>query len=235
QSGIILTRSRDALRIARRKLSLLTRLPDNATIAEPALLKGSVGGLEELQQTALANREEYKNSVMNRDLAMENIKIVKGAHYPQAYAEGALSYVGSDPETLMEGTTYYGGIRLQIPIFEGGLMKAEVSEARSRLRQAELSSEFLRRSIETEVYESYVNLQTETSVLKLAAAQQEDARNNFTAVEDLFSQGLAPSLALIDAQQTLLLTEREYVNARYEQQIAILRLNRSTGLFGKGF
>lgn len=235
QSGIILTRSGDALRIARRKLSLLTRLPGDAIIGEPALLERPARELEELLQTALANREEYKNSVLNQDVAKENIKIVKGAHYPQAYAEGAWSNVGSDPETLLEGTTYYGGIRLQIPIFEGGLMKAEVSEARSRLRQAELSSEFLRRSIETEVYEAYVNLQTFTSVLKAAGVQHEDARNNFSTVEDLFSQGLASSLALIDAQQALLLAERQYVNARYEQQIAILRLNRSTGQFGRGF
>ena len=235
QSGIILTRSGNALRIARRKLSLLSGLPDDATIAEPALLEQPAGELAELKQTAQANREEYKNSLLNRDVAKENIKIVKGAHYPQAYAEGAWSNVGSEPETLLEGTTYYGGIRLQIPIFEGGLMKAEVSEARSRLRQAELSSEFLRRSIDTEVYESSVNVQTVTSVLKAASVQYEDARKNFSTVEDLFSQGLASSLSLIDAQQALLLAERQYVNARYDHQIAILRLNRSTGLFGKGF
>ena len=101
----------------------------------------------------------------------------------------------------MDATTYYGGLRLQIPIFEGGLMKAEVSEARSKVRQAELSTDFLRKSIESDVLEAYMDLQTVSSVLEAAKLQSGYARDNFIAVEGLFSEGLVTSLSLIDAEQ----------------------------------
>jgi outer membrane protein len=98
---------------------------------------------------------------------------------------------------------YYGGLRLQIPLFEGGLMKAETSEARSKVRQAKLSTTLLERSIEAEVLEAHINLQTITAVLDTAKLQLGYAKDNFDTVENLFAEGLLPSLSLIDAEQAL--------------------------------
>jgi outer membrane protein TolC len=233
QARIILLRSEDGLRIARRKLGLITGLPENAVLAEPAPLEAPEEGYERLREVAFANREDYAKAKLNQDVAAENITIVRGAHLPQFYAEGGLRYKSAVPSTLDEGTTYYGGLRLEVPIFEGGLMKHEVSEAKSKLRQSELSTALMKRSIESEVYEASVNLQTETSVLVAVKQQYDDARSNFSTVEGLFGEGLASSLQLIDAQQSLLFTEQEYVNVLYDHQLAILRLQRAVGLLGK--
>src|SRR3990170_4373020 len=194
QAAISVVTAQDRLRIARRRLSLLTRLP-----------------------------------------AEENITIVRGSHYPQISAEGGVRYQDSRPTMIMDETVYYGGIRLQIPIFEGGLMKAEVSEARSKFRQAEYATELLRRNIEMDVYEAYVKLETVTSVLESTRLRYADAKENFDAVTYLFNEGLASSLMVIDAQQALYFTEREFVAATYDKQVAILRLQRSIGLMGKEF
>jgi outer membrane protein len=136
---------------------------------------------------------------------------------------------------VVDATTYYGGVRVQIPIFEGGLMKAEVSEARSKQRQAELASLLLKRTIESEVQEAYINCQTVNAVLETAKVQNRYARSNFDTVEGLFSQGLLPSLSLIDAQQALSQADLELVAATYEQQLAILRLQARMGLLGRQY
>jgi len=112
-------------------------------------------------------------------------------------------------------------------------MKAEVSEARSKVRQAELSRDFLRKTIESDVHEAYVNLQTLTSVMNTAKLQMEYAKGNFDAVESLFSEGLAPSLSIIDAEQALSFAERELMNASYDRELAILRLKKAIGVLGK--
>ncbi|MHB8845235.1 MAG: TolC family protein [Nitrospirota bacterium] len=120
-----------------------------------------------------------------------------------------------------------------MPLFEGGLQKAEVSEARSKQRQAELASVLLKRTIESEVQEAYINCQMVNAVLATARVQQGNARTNFDTVEGLFSEGLVPSLSLIDAQQALSLVEFELISATYEQQLAILRLQNRMGTLGK--
>jgi len=233
QARINLIRAQDGTRVAKDKLGLFTKLPPDAVLADPRPLDQKSESLDDLKASALKNRDDYAASNQNKSIAAEHVTIVKGAHYPQLYAEAGLQYLGSQPDTPMDATTYYGGLRLQIPLFEGGLMKAEVSEARSKVRQAELSSDFLRKSIESDVLEAYMNIQTVSSVLEAAKLQMEYARDNFTAVEGLYSEGLVSSLSLIDAEQALSMAERELMNAAYDRQLAILRLKKSIGTLGK--
>ena len=233
QAGIFVVTDEDRLKIARQKLNLLTRLPEEAAVQEPQPPTPPPYSLDRLKQIAYENRDDYAGAHLNQKVAQENITIIKGAHYPQVYAEGGLQYQDSSPMTGLDATTYYGGVRLQIPIFEGGLMKAEVSEARSKLRQAELSTELLRRNIEADVFDAYVNLQTVTSVLESSKLQYTDAKRNYDTVANLFTEGLASSLSVIDAQQAFFVAERTLVTALYDQQVAILRLQRSIGVLGK--
>lgn len=233
QARINLIRAQDGIRVAKDKLDLFTKMPPHAVLAEPQALDRPTASLDDLKASALKNRDDFAASNQSKSIASEYVTIVKGAHEPQLYAEAGLQYLGSQPNTPMDATTYYGGLRLQIPLFEGGLMKAEVSEARSKVRQAELSSDFLRKSIESDVLEAYMNLQTISSVLEAAKLQMEYARDNFTAVEGLYSEGLVSSLSLIDAEQALSMAERELMNAAYDQQLAILRLKKNIGTLGK--
>jgi len=208
-------------------------LPEDVALADPPALEATPGTLPALQEQALLYRDDYTSSRLGQKVAKENVAITAGAHYPQVYAEGGLQYVDSSPATMLDATTYYGGIVLQVPIFEGGLMKAEVAEAKSKQRQAELSTELLKRTIQSDVAEAYINYQALTTVLATTKTQFEYARKNFDAVEALFAEGLLPSLSVIDAQQALFLAERELVTATFEQQLAILRLQKSIGILGK--
>jgi len=230
---INLIRAEDGLKIARSQLSMVTKLPNDVVLTEPEALKPSEETYDQLKAIALSNRADYAGSKMNQKIADENVTIVKGAHYPQLYAEAGVQYLNSHPTTEMDATTYYGGLRLQVPIFEGGLMKAETSEARSKVRQAKLATTLLERSIETEVLEAQINLQTITAVLDTAKLQLGYAKENFDTVENLFAEGLLPSVSLIDAEQALSQAERELANAVSDQQIAILRLFKSIGTLGK--
>jgi outer membrane protein TolC len=234
QARINLVRSENGLRVSREKLNVVTKLPIDALLAEPQAQDRPAEGPDRLKEAALKNRDDYAGAKLSRSVAAENVTIVKGGHYPQLYAEAGLTYQDSRPATLMDATTYYGGLRLQMPLFEGGLMKAEVSDARSKERQAELTVESLRNTIESEVYEAYMDLETVTSVLETAKLQLGYARDNFTAVEAMFDEGLANSLSLIDAEQALSVSERELENAAYDRQLAILRLQKSIGILGKG-
>ncbi len=233
QARIALVRAEDGLKIAREKLSLLTKLPRDIELSEPPQLKQPPETLDDLQKIALANRDDYANAKVNESIAEENVTIVRGGHYPQLFAVAGAQYQDSQPAVFTDATIYYAGLRLQVPIFEGGLMKAEVSEAKSKVRQAELSSEFLRKSIESDVQEAYVNLLTVASVLETAKLQMDYAKGNYDAVEGLFSEGLLASLSLIDAEQALTFAEQELMNASYDREVAILRLKKAIGTLGK--
>ncbi len=233
QARISVVRVQDGLTIAKQKLSLLTKLPLDMQLAEPAQLEAPQGDLEALQKTALQSRDDFASAKMNERVAEENVTIVRGGHYPQLAAVAGLQYQDSRPAIFTDSTTYYAGLRLTIPLFEGGLTKAEVSEARSRVRQTELSRDFLRQSIETDVQEAYVNLKTAVSVLDTAKLQMDYAKGNYDAVEGLFTEGLLASLSMIDAEQALTFAEQELMNDGYDRELSILRLRKAVGILGK--
>jgi outer membrane protein len=233
QARISLVRAQDGLRIAKEKLGLVTKLPPDIQLVEPEKTEQPSGGLKSFQSTALTNRDDYANSRLNRNIAEENVTIVQGGHYPQLSAEAGATYQRSSPEIPLDATVYYAGLRLQVPIFEGGLMKAETSEARSKVRQAELASDLLRQSIESEVHEAYVNVETAASVLDTSRLQMDYAKKSYEAVQGLFTEGLLASLSLIDSEQALTFAETETMNAAYDRELAILRLKRSMGTLGK--
>ncbi len=233
QARINLVRAEDGVKTAREQLNLVTKLPATALITEPESLAPPNATLDQLKETALSSRSDFAASKQKIKESQENVTIVRGGHYPQLYAEAGLQSQNSSPETAFDGTIYYGALRLQVPIFEGGLMKAEISEARSKVRAAELSEAYLKRSIENEVHGAYINLQTVSSVLETSKMQLGYARENFNAVEGLYREGLLTSLSMIDAEQALLQAEQELVNSTYDQQLAILKLKRSIGTLGR--
>lgn len=233
QARIGVLRAQDGLKIARQKLLLVTGLPDTSEVVEPAALAEPQDSIDTLIQKSYQQRDDYARSKLERKITEEFITITRGGHAPQVYAEGGLRYTLSDPDTMLDGTTYYAGIRLSIPLFEGGLQEAELAEARSKQRQAELASKLLKRQIESDVREAYVNYQTVTSVLENAKLQAADARTNFDTVEGLFAEGLVSSLSLIDAEQALFMAERELVSITLDRQVAIIRLEKSVGSLGK--
>jgi len=99
QARISLLRSQDGLTIARDKLSLLTKLPKDAKYTEPPALDQPAGDLNALVKTALTGRDDYAASIVNRNIAEENVTIVSGGHHPQLYAEAGMTYQDSRPET----------------------------------------------------------------------------------------------------------------------------------------
>ncbi len=233
QARINIVRAEEAVKRARERLKLVANVPTDAILVEPEALEKPQTGLDHLKETAVATRPDYAAALQNMKIAEENVTIVAGAHRPQLAAEAALQYQSSHPETIIKGTIYYGALRLQVPIFEGGLSKSETAEARSKARQAELSAALLKRSIENEVYDSYTSLETVNSVLETVTSQFGFARDNYNAVEGLYSEGLLTSLSVIDAEQALLRTELELINATYDKQLEILRLKKSIGTLGK--
>ena len=226
-------RAGDNLAIARERFRMLTKLPNDLDLVEPQRLSPSDESLESMTAAALRDRDDLASARLNSRIAEENITIVKGGHLPQVAAVAGASYTDSSPATAMDATVYYGGVQVEIPIFEGGLMKAEMAEARSKVRQAELALSLAEESVKTEVHDAFINLKSVSSVVDTAKEQLSYAQGNYEAVSSLFADGLLSSLSMIDAEQALTLAESELANAEYDQQLAILHLRKSIGMLGR--
>jgi len=197
---------------------------------EPAH-KVDIPELNELQSQALSHRAEVKSLRMQKKMAIGQTSFAKGAFLPSLTVTGAYAGADQQPATnSLNRDSFYGGIALNFPLFDGGLRKADVSEARVRELQADLLIENVKKEIAIEVKAAHLELITQQGILRFLEDQLLFARENYHAVFRQFEVGLANSLDVTDANTLLVSAERKAAAAAFRLQLASLRLKKAAGL-----
>ncbi len=187
-----------------------------------------------LKAKAVLERSELKALNIEKEITIKKVIYAKGSYWPTLYVEGVYSRQENYPSTSSEiRETIYAGIKFDFPFFEGGLRRAEVREAKAKLRQVELVLLDLQNSIDIEVENSYLNVITESSILTKLRTRVAYATDNYNMVSKQFEYGLANIIDVIDANTLMVTAERELADARFNYESAILKLKRATGTFLK--
>jgi outer membrane protein len=183
-----------------------------------------------LKEKAFSERAELKSASLQKKIAEDQVKYAQGAYWPTLSVKGIYSRREEDPSSpFFLGESIYGVLNVTFPFFEGGLRRAEVREAKARLRQSELVHDDFRKTITVEVENAYLEFQTQKGVLKSLEDEVTFASDNHNSISRQYEFGLANSIDVIDANTLLLTAERQLSDARYNYQLSILRLDRATG------
>lgn len=200
------------------------------SLREEPMEEGDIPHLDFFQTLAVEGRAELKSMEVQKRTAADQIRYAEGAFWPSVSLSGV--YAGQDqyPATgSLVRDSFYAGIGLNFPFFEGGLRKAEVAEAKARERQTALQYEDLRKGIEIEVRTTYLDLMTQRGILRFLNDQLVFARDNYRAVARQFEFGLSNSLDVMDANTLLVSAERRVASAAYNFQYALLVMRKATG------
>jgi outer membrane protein len=186
--------------------------------------------LSSLKEKAFSERAELKSESLKKKIAEDEVKYAKGAYWPTLSIEGVYLERDEDPRSpFFLEESVYAGLTLKFPFFEGGLRRAEVKEAKARLRQSELIYEDFKKTVGIEVENAYLEFQTQKGVLKSLEDQVTFASDNYNSVSKQYEFGLANSIDVIDANTLLLTSERQLADARYNYQLSVLRVERAIG------
>ncbi len=189
-----------------------------------------VADMECFQLKAQSERSDLLALETQRKIAEDQLKFTRGSYWPTFSAEGAYVSNKQDPAPItLVRESMYAGVRLTFPFFEGGLRRAEVAEAQSRLRQATLGLADAKKQVNIDVEGAYLDLKTQAGILKSLEDQVTFARDNYAAVAKQFEFGLSSSLDVIDANTLLVTAEQQLTDVQFNYQMAILRLKRTIG------
>jgi outer membrane protein len=241
-----LIKSENSVRLAKTVLARTVGIAGAFDIKEPQLEKDLATQEQELldsligdchlsttdclKQKAFSERAEVKTVTIQKQISEDEVKYTKGSYWPDISLEGVYLRQENSPSTSFGlNEKIYGALKLNFPFFEGGLRVAEVGEAKAKSRQAEHSLADLKHSVGVEVEEAYLDLLTTSAVIDKLQAEKEYATDNYISVTKQFQYGLANSIDVIDANTLLVTSERELANARYDYELAILKLKRATG------
>lgn len=142
------------------------------------------------------------------------------------YASNSLT-TPNDYSTRVTSTQV--GVQLNIPLYGGGITNAKVTEAIANRNKAQADLEAASRQAATEAQQAYagvINGLAQIDALNVALASARDAvKGNQVG----YRLGLKVNLDVLNAQQQLYTTQRDWTKARYDTLLQGLRLKAATG------
>lgn len=137
------------------------------------------------------------------------------------------------------GSTLFGGgsnvqtgdffVRLNVPIYEGGMTSSLVAEAVQKLTVAQENEEQERRAVDRKAlaaFEGVVSGIGLVQALKQSVVSQESALEAKTVGQQA---GRFTLLAVLDAERDLFMAKRDYAQARYVYLLNVLKLKDAAG------
>ena len=158
-------------------------------------------------QTAIENRYEVKIAEEFIEQRSFERKAAKAERYPRV---DFVSDYGSSGNTPFNNTigTYSVGVRVSVPIYNGGATGGRISIAKSRERQAELELGNLRGTITQDARLALVDLDTAIQQVRTADNTFQLAERELDLARGRYSAGVGENIELTNAQIRLKRRER---------------------------
>lgn len=178
-------------------------------------------------EKALELRSDYKAIKRKKEIAGQRVKAATGRWFPEISAVADYSGRAGDPHIFKENWSY--GIRMTVPIFEGGIISAEVGRERAELAKAHEEERQLRFSLIREVKEAHLNIAYAQERTVVAGEALESARENLRIESLKYETGSGTTSDVLDAQTGLVRAESDYYQAVYDKATALAALKKATG------
>ena len=154
----------------------------------------------------------------------------------QATADKPIDYIGASigptGTSLLTNDLQWGvSARASIPIFQGGFRRASIEQDRITLDRLQVQESDLKNILESQLRSSMEILSASYQKVELSSQAADYSNKNFDIIQDLYRQGQADIITLIDAQNASLIAELNATNAVYQLMIDFLSVERATGGF----
>src|SRR5215469_3962742 len=173
---------------------------------------------------ALAGREEWKAIRAQEKSARLEKESAQYERLPSVRFDGNWAYYGSSPTAAIPTYQYQGS--LNMPIFTGGRIKAEIVKADLELQKVEQQKQDLRNQIALDVKTALLNLDSARNEVSVANLGVQLAHEEVDQARDRFKAGVANNIEVISAQDSL-------SRANDNQIAALYRFNQARADFAR--
>jgi outer membrane protein len=187
----------------------------------------SLPHLEDSLARAFDQRPEYKAITKKKKIFEERVKIAQGKRLGDVYIAG--EYGGKAGDSLAFKENWFFGARLSIPVFDGGLISAEVNRERTELQKVLEEERSLKLAITREVRDAYLNITTAREKTEVAKKTIDSAKENVRIERLKYQTGAGTNTDYLDAQTDLLRTEADYFRAYFDEEVARAALKKAIG------
>jgi outer membrane protein TolC len=184
--------------------------------------------VEDALNTAYKTRSDFRAALSSVKSAQHQLAAARGERYPVLATNGDYGVQGPNPGTLHGAFVFQAGVN--VPIFTGGRIKGDITEAEAALRQRKAEAENLRGQIDYDVRTAFLNLQAARQQVTVARENVDLANENLSRSQERFAAGVTDSVEVVQAQQALASANDQYISSLYSHNLSKLQLARALGV-----
>ncbi|MFN7996811.1 MAG: TolC family protein [Bryobacteraceae bacterium] len=174
------------------------------------------------------NRSDLLSALSQVHAAEAARKAVSSARLPSLALYADYGDIGINPASSHGTFTVVGA--LNIPIFEGGRIRADEVQANAALAQRRAELEDLRGRVDYDVRTAFLDLQSAADQVGVAQSNVNLAQQTLQQSRDRFAAGVADTVEVVQAQEAVTTANNDYISAVYSHNLAKASLARATGL-----
>lgn len=183
--------------------------------------------LEAYLERAYAARADYQAALAQVRSAELSRSAASAGRYPTFDLNANLGAIGVNP-AQSNGTWQVNG-GLNIPIFAGNRVHADVLQADAQLKQARSQLGNLRGRIDYEVRTALLDLNAAAEQVEVARSSVDLADQELTQSQDRFSAGVADNLEVVQAQEAVASANESYIQSLYFHNLSKVELAYAIG------
>jgi outer membrane protein len=207
-------------------------------LEEPQVLPNLPATVTGAVSTAIANNQELSAARAELTAAGFEADAAQAARLPRVSGVGSVNqydYLGSlaqgtGPRNMDQGTTAFVGMRLDVPLFDGGRQASQVRQARARQEQTGEQVIAAERAVVAQARSAYATWQAASKVTETARRGVDANVRVLTGLRAETAAGFRPLLDRLNAEQELLNAHVTLVTARRDAYVAGFALLASMGL-----
>ncbi|MBI2843938.1 MAG: TolC family protein [Armatimonadetes bacterium] len=184
--------------------------------------------IPERTEQALRARPEMQQARLAVDLTGRNVDFVSKENDPQVGLFAGADWTANTSAFNPNATTYSYGANVTWPIWNGGITKARVAQARNDLNIARQDLERATLGVQLDVRTAALNVMESSRRVETAQANVEQARESLRLANVRYQSGVSTALEVINAESALTQALTNAVNARYDYLNAVAQLQRAT-------
>ena len=193
-------------------------------------------------ETVLKQRADFNALVWERNLRETNVSAQKSNYYPYMTGHFTYNFTSSSDEFDLDrqNSTYFVGVRLNIPIYTGGYVGAQVQKAIIDLDKTDIKLVQSQDEVFRNIKNVRLRLKEAYSRILSADKTRETARRAFEIATTSADNGMATQLELADSRVQLQMAvlnyyvaTYDYLDAYYDWQLAIGKVSGVESIVNK--
>lgn len=219
--------NRDIARLELANAMGLESLGDRPLAESAVMVANAPADVAVLREEALAARKELKRVAALKDSAAGALQAAWSGYLPTL--SGTASYGDAGQSPLPEGEVWTIGVNVSLPIFSGFATQSQVREARATMDGLSAQQRNLRNQIVKEVESAWLGVREAEARLIASNKEAAAARESERLATERYREGVGTIIDAVDAQAQAMNAETARIQAGYDREIALARLDRALG------